>query len=131
MPKVSEMLPSSYLKQSDIGDGKLFTIKNFKRENLAPEGEIPEFKWVMFFNEAEKGVVMNSTNIQLCEKIFGSDDTDDWLGKRIVLYVDDNVSFGGKIVGGIRVRKPKSAAAAESVAAPKPVVDEFDSDVPF
>jgi hypothetical protein len=29
-------------------------------------------------------------------------------GGKIVLYRDDNVSFGGRMVGGIRVRAPRS-----------------------
>lgn len=48
---------------------------------------------------------MNSTNIQLTTKVTGTDETDDWPGQKIILYVDDNVSFGGKLVGGIRIRR--------------------------
>lgn len=125
MPKVHEMLESKYLKKEDIGEGKLYTVAGFKKENLAQEGEPPEYKWVMRFEEAEKPLVLNSTNIQLCEKAFGSDDTDDWIGKKLVLYVDENVSFGGKIVGGIRVRAQKKAKPAA------PSVDEFDDGPPF
>ena len=124
--KTSQMTSSKYLKQDDVGDGKLVTIKGFKRENVAQEGEPPEYKYIMGFEELEKPLVLNSTNIQLAERAMGSDETDEWIGKKLVLYVDPNVSYGGKIVGGIRVRAPKS-----SKAAPKPVVDELADDIPF
>jgi hypothetical protein len=120
------MTSSKYLKQDDIGDGQLFTVKGFKRENVAPEGEAVENKYIMFFDEAEKGLVMNSTNIQLAERAFGSDETDDWIGKKIVAYVDPNVSYGGKIVGGIRLRAPKVKPGSK----PAPAADD-DMDVPF
>ena len=124
--KVSTMTSSKYLKQDDVAEGKLVTIAGFKRENVAQEGEPPEYKYIMGFEELEKPLVLNSTNIQLAERAMGSDETDEWIGKKLVLYVDPNVSYGGKIVGGIRVRAPKS-----SKAAPKPVVDELADDIPF
>lgn len=126
--KTSAMVESKYLKQDDIGEGKLVTISGLKRVNLAQEGDAPEFKWTISFEELDKPMVLNSTNIQLCERACGSDDTDDWIGKRIVLYVDENVSFGGKIVGGIRIRKPKSPSA---VKPPVQSDDSFADDIPF
>ena len=62
----------------------------------------------------------------------------DWVGHKIVLYHDPTVSFGGKLVGGIRVRMPRNAKAAPAKAAPKPAPEEpkdFDPDnddgIPF
>jgi len=34
-----------------------------------------------------------------------ADDTDLWIGKKIKLYFDENVEFGGQMVGGIRVAR--------------------------
>lgn len=102
------------------------------QRNVAKSGAEPEHKWCLLFREEEKPLVLNSTNIQLCKAIFGSDDTDDWKGKRVVLYTDPSIMYAGKVVGGIRVRKPKATAPP---AAPPPVVptaDEvFDDDAPF
>lgn len=122
MPKVSQMLESKYLKKDDVGEeGTVCTVKAFARTNVAQEGEPPEHKWLMAFEELEKPMVLNSTNIQLCEKIFGSDDTDDWIGKRLIVYSDPNISFGGKIVGGIRVRKHSNGQPR------RPAGDDFDT----
>ena len=32
----------------------------------------------------------------------GDSETDNWPGKKIVVYDDDSVEFGGKVVGGVR-----------------------------
>jgi len=112
MPKVGDMRESKFLKQSDVGNGVLLTITGCEQHNVAMEGQPPEQKWCLIFAETSKPFTINSTNLQLCEQIFGSDDTDDWMGHKLVLYNDPNVSYGGKLVGGIRVRAPRTAAPA-------------------
>lgn len=131
MPKTSEMRESKFMKKEDVGTGALVTIESVEPHNVAKEGAPPENKWCLVFAEADKPLVLNSTNIQLCERIFASDDTDDWVGKKIVLYTDPNVSYQGKVIGGIRVRAPKKTAAA--AAPPKPTVEELidDDSIPF
>jgi len=116
MPKTSDMRESKFLKQSDVGErGALLTVSNCIQKNVAQEGADPEMKWCLTFEENDKPLVLNSINIQVCEKVFRSDDTDDWKGKKIVVYTDPNVSYGGKVTGGIRVRAPKTQAVEEPV----------------
>ena len=67
------------------------------------QGQPPEMKWVVHFSEC-KPLVLNSTNGQLISNALSSPETDDWAGKQIVLYNDPNVSFGGKLTGGVRAR---------------------------
>lgn len=152
MPKTSEMRESKFIKQDDIGRGLLLTIQGCKKYNVAAEGADPEFKWCLTFAEIAKPLVLNATNIQLIENITGSDDTDNWIGKQIVLYVDPTVTFGGKLVGGVRVRRPKpgtNGASKPVQAGPPPLPpmrvpapaqpqpgeelgeSEFDDSVPF
>lgn len=120
--KTSDMRESKFLKQSDVGQGLLLTIQGIEQHNVAKEGADPELRFCMTFAESEKPLVLNTTNAQICEKIFGSDETDDWTGRKIVLYTDPNVSFQGKIVGGIRVRAPKlKPVVAKPVQAVQPV----------
>lgn len=130
MPKISEMRESKFLKKEDVGRGVLATIAGCDQMNVAMEGAGQELKWCLHFKELEKPLVLNSTNIQLCANICASEDTDYWVGKRIVLYTDPNVSYGGKLVGGIRVRAPKPSAAPPP---PPPVATEeiFDDEIPF
>ncbi len=129
MPKTSEMRESKFMKKEDVGAGALLTIESCEPHNVAKEGAPPENKWCLSFAEADKPLVLNSTNIQLCERIFGSDDTDDWIGKQIVLYTDPNVSYQGKVIGGIRVRAPKKGSVKPK---PEPVAEYLtDDDIPF
>lgn len=130
MPKISEMKESKFLKQADVGTAVLWTVHGVERVNVAKEGAEPEYKWAMSFAESDKPLVLNWTNIQLCERIFGSDDTDHWTNKKIVLYIDPNVSYGGKVVGGIRVRAPKPGSV-KAPAPPPPVTELTDDDIPF
>jgi hypothetical protein len=107
MPKISEMKSSKFLKKDDVGDGTVCTISGVSQENVAKEGVDPEMKWCLHFTNFDKPLVLNTTNMQLIAKFLQSEDTDEWEGKKIILYDDPSVSFGGKLTGGIRVRPYK------------------------
>ena len=129
---ISHLKQSKYLTRADAGAGILVTIKEIFQDNVAKEGAPEEMKWCMGFEEVEKPMVLNSTNGQIIAAITGSEETDEWKGRKIVLYDDPNVSFGGKLVGGIRVRAPRGKAAQ---AAPKPAPvappEASDDEPPF
>lgn len=108
---INELKTSNFLKRSDVGDGTLVTITGLSRENVAKEGAPEELKWVLHTAEFDKAMVLNSTNGQLISHALKSDESDDWTGKQIVLFDDPSVSYGGKLVGGIRVRAvPRTGA---------------------
>jgi hypothetical protein len=131
VPRTSEMRESKFIKQSDVQTPVLWTVTGCERHNVAQEGAEPDMKWCLTFAEIDKPLVLNSTNIQLAERAMGSDNTDTWIGKKLVLYVDPNVSYGGKVTGGVRVRGPKKAAAAPTPPPPPVVADLTDDDIPF
>jgi hypothetical protein len=120
--KLDQMLESRYLKQSDFTQPALLTIKGVSRVNLAAEDEIPEYKWTLSFVEKDKPMVLNSTNLKRTFKAAG-DDTDLWPGKRIVVYVDDEVEYAGKVVGGLRIR----AAKANPAPAANPTIAKVEA----
>jgi hypothetical protein len=134
--KTSELKQSKYLKKEDCGEeGILVTITGLKQENVALEGKPDELKWIMHFNEA-KPLVLNTTNTQLIEKALGSDETDDWIGQKIVLFHDENVSFAGELKGGVRcdvTRTKRYHAKGKPAPAGKPPksFEDFESDPPF
>jgi len=121
--KVSQMIESKYLKQSDIDGDVTITVQSLKRVNVARDDEDPDYKWTCKFEEFEKPMVLNSTNIKRMAKALG-DDTDDWTGKKVVLYVDPDIEFGGNVVGGLRVRALKQLR-------PAPSKRVNDDDIPF
>jgi hypothetical protein len=142
MPKVSDAFPSKYLaadvdvKDMDEG-GTILTIRAGDFE-LVGQGDDQEQKLVLYFEEVNKGLIVNKTNATTLSQILKSDDTDDWIGKAVKLYAKD-VEFSGKMVRGIRVntRLPVAAKAAGKGKAPVPqTVDgpgdnDSDEDVPF
>lgn len=137
---VSQLKQSKFLTRADVGRGMLATIKEVFQENVAKEGAPEELKWCIAFEESEKPMVLNSTNGQIIAAVTKQEDTDHWPGHKVVLYDDPNVSFGGKLVGGIRVRAPRAPAAqaAPRQAAPAgappaaaPPAQEPPDDVPF
>lgn len=126
MPKTSEMVQSKFMRKEDIDDDTRVTIKGVKLEDMGQQGSA-EQRWVVYFKEFPKGMVLNVTTIRVLEAAFG-DDSDMWIGKPCLLYVDPNVSFQGRVVGGLRIRTPRKQAAAPVA---KPVDAEFDDSIPF
>lgn len=110
--RIGELTNSKFLKKDDFPEAKLLTVRDVQKENVAPPNQPKKERGVMYFNEVEKGMVLNSTNLKRAALALNSEDTDDWLGKKIVVYFDENVEFGGDIVGGLRLRafkaKPKN-----------------------
>ena len=131
MPKTSEMIESKYLKKEDVGeDGTVVTIVSVERVNVAKQDQKAEYKWTLLFEEFDKPMVLGPTNIRLAEKALGSDDTSDWQGKKIVVFNDPNITFGGEVTGGIRIRAHRKAAAPREIK--RPPIDQLDeSDPPF
>lgn len=121
MPHISEMKESKFLKKEDCGAGILVTISGCEQMNVGMENQPPDHKWCLTFNEPLKPMVLNSTNAQLIAAALGSENSDDWIGRKIVLYNDPSVSYQGKLIGGIRARAPRGQAAAAPKPAPKPV----------
>lgn len=118
MPTIHDLKTSKFLTKADVLKPILVTIAGYQQVNVAMEGAAPEEKYALTFNETEKPMVLNSTNGQLIARITGSEDFDDWIGRKIVLYNDPNISFGGKLTGGIRVREPRNQPAPAPAAAP-------------
>jgi hypothetical protein len=103
MPKVSDVYKSSYLRAADVEEPLTVTIKSASIEEL---GEDKDEKIVVLFEELDRGLVLNRTNADYLSMICNSDDTEDWPGTRVGLFVQP-VSFKGKLVDSIRVTKPQ------------------------
>lgn len=133
MPNISVLKTSNFIKKEDCDPPALVTIDRVMEENVAKEGAPPELKWCVHFKEIDKPMVLNSTNGQIIAKILGSEETNDWTGHKIVIYHDPSVSFGGKLVGGIRCRAPRAPAnPAKATTQPAmPVEDDGGDSVPF
>lgn len=129
--RIGDMKESKFLKKEDVGHGKLVTITSLEQQNVAMEDQPSELKWIVHFREFQKGMVLNWTNIQLISKALNTEETNDWIGKQVVVYEDANVSYGGKITGGIRVRTKKNTPTSIPVSISTPVNDYDGTDIPF
>lgn len=130
--KAGQMIESKYLKKEDLdGEEVIVTIVKIGQGNVAMEDQPEELKWMIRFKEFKKPMVLNSTNIQLLTKACGTDETDEWVGKEVVIYVDDNVSFGGKLVGGVRIKSARPVAAPKRVGEPKRGNFDDLEEIPF
>lgn len=123
-----QLVPSNskYLTKDDAGeDGIVLTIKGFRMETLkGDDGE--EDKMVMHFMEDVKPMVLNRTNSQLIGVVTGCKTAGEARGKQLVVFNDPTVGFGGKITGGLRIKKISGAPKAAPAKA-----EELDDGIPF
>lgn len=106
--KRNHAFPGNYLAKDDVADPITAVVGTVNLEPVKCEhGD--EHKPVMRFrNDQLKPLILNLVNWQTIEDAYG-DDSDAWIGKPIEVYCDPSVMFGGRRVGGVRVRIPKQA----------------------
>lgn len=115
MPKLSEVFTGSLLKAEDLkGRETKVTIESVDVKDFEDGKKI-----LLRFKGKDKALVANKTNCTIISEVLGSDDTDDWEGKSITLYVK-KVEFKGDLVPAIRVKLEEKSISAED-----------DSDSPF
>jgi hypothetical protein len=122
-----QLVPSNskYLSKADVGeDGIVLTIKGFRMETLESDDGNEE-KTVMHFLEDFKPMVLNRTNAQLVGVCTGAKTAGDAKGKQIVVFNDPTIAFGGKITGGLRIKKVTGAPKAAQAKS------ELDGDIPW
>jgi hypothetical protein len=104
--RVTEFCPSPHLEPLDIGDKigdeKVLTMKAVQVETV---GSDQVRKGVLFFEEFNRGWVLNKTNSRTIAALHGNE-TKQWKGKRITVYRSET-PFAGKTVPCIRVRETK------------------------
>lgn len=100
--KRDDVFVSNYLKVKDLRGGpKVLTIKDVVMESFTDDEGGDQNKAVVYFQEIEKGLILNQTNWDALEPQLG-EDTDDWKGKKIRLKVSKITAFG-KPSEGLRV----------------------------
>jgi len=100
--KIKRFLRGKYLRSIDFPEPATVTVSGVSEKKF----ERGQEKVVLHFEGLQKPLVMNDTNLLSAMEVFGSDDSDDWVSKRIEIYNDPNVEFEGKSVGGLRLRAP-------------------------
>ena len=125
-----ELVPSQskYLAKNDVGeDGLILTIRGFRREEVKGDDET-ELKVVMYFVEDVKPMILNRTNAALLAGATGVAKAGEAKGKQIVVYNDMSVSFGGRVTGGLRIKRIAGAPKTAPKSAPG---SSLDDEIPF
>ena len=128
---------SKYIQQSDVENSPhkslLVTIKAVTEENMASDSQAERMKYVIHFEENYKPWAPGAETLAVIKQIAGTGNVDDWPGTKLVMIIDPNVSYQGKITGGIRCRKPKNQPETQQVEVQQvevqPTVSE--DDIPF
>jgi hypothetical protein len=107
---LDELFPSNYLRAADIQGEQIFTIKAVEVEMLKnKDTKKDEPKPILYFEEAEKGIVLNKTNKNTLEQLFSTTIIADLIGKRVILHTPDVEGFG-KVAPAIRIKAQKPPA---------------------
>ena len=121
--KRGEVFQSNWLQAADLGDGDLVvTVKEVTMEKLKDQQTKQDVeKPVVHFVEDLKPMVLNVTNWKQIEKATGCEDTDEWQGKKIILFAMEVEAFGEmKMAIRVRSHAPKVNKPAPTQGKPGP-----------
>lgn len=95
----------NYIGEWDFEDGKdqIVQVKDVKAEVIQNQ-QGREEKSVMYFENGVKPLILNVTNMKAIEKSTGTPYQDEWVGKKLQLYVT-LVSAFGDTTKAVRVRE--------------------------
>jgi hypothetical protein len=124
--KRSEAFPSAYLNRDDCTAPIRAIIKSVALEPVKDQdtGGSSE-KPVAHFASGVKPLILNVVNWATLEDCLGVD-SDEWAGKQIELWLDPSVTFGGKRVGGVRIRIPQPGQEPSALLTFDAAIDACD-----
>ena len=100
---VMRFFPSKYIACSDLnGQCVSLTIRELKATELDDDNGSKVTKPVLFFVEAQKGLLLNKTNARAIAGIYGRE-TDQWIGKPITIF-PAQTEYKGEPVECVRVK---------------------------
>jgi hypothetical protein len=112
---------SKFLSATELGDKKIRTrILKVKKERLRGQDGKEKPKFILWFNNLDKGLVLNATNIKTLVDALGKTPSG-WLNAELGIFTEPTM-MAGKPTRGVRLLvlgKPPGPAPAP-VPAPKP-----------
>jgi len=110
----SEAFPSKWLNKTDIQHPTQAVIARVEMQEVGFEDD-KENKPVMTFRGGHiKPMTLNAGNWDTLEQAYGHN-SDEWIGKPVEIFIDPDVKYAGKKVGGLRVRLPSAPAPSAAV----------------
>jgi hypothetical protein len=131
MPTTDDLKQSKYFGKADVANGPVkAVIASWAKEEVGSDKDI---QFVVHFQGDVKPLILKPTNGDRIKAVTGTGDLDKWAGKEITLYLEPNVEFQGKLVGGVRVAVPGQVLRQQPIDPTPP--DDADvptgSDIPF
>ncbi len=131
MAKIGDIYGGNFLKADDIkGKGDI----RVQIEQVTYDEYDGKKRALLHFKGREKVLPLNVTNANMLAEILGTDEMDEWEGKRITLYTT-RVDFQGKRVDAIRIKEVKAPAPAplpiKPAPKPEPEPEEYDKEEEF
>ena len=126
MPNINEVYTSSsgFLKAEDIVKPTTATIESIElNERDYNDGKGIKKQLVLSFVGKDKKLGLNQTNAQKLAELTGSDDTDDWIGTTIKLFVE-KVKVGNETKPAIRIWPELPPQGKRVEKAPEPDEDD-------
>jgi hypothetical protein len=127
MVKRKEAFPSKWLGATDLNGGPaVAAIKVAALETLKGYDGADTQKVVIYFAHKYKPLPLNRVNYDSIAAVAGTDETDDWAGTKVELFVTQE-TVKGKLTDCVRVRKPGMVAKTKSKKSDDPKPDFNDS----
>ena len=104
MKDVTKVQNRRFLKKADLSKELRLTIREVLEEDVALEGAPEKLRFVLYFEEIEKALILKWNIAKAIEAITDSRDMDAWPGHKIIVYHDPDVLYEGRSVGGLRVK---------------------------
>lgn len=122
---------SKYMKKDDVPeDGVDLTIKQFSKEVVKGDGGDEQKVALHFEEDGYKPLLLNQTNIARIKAATGETTTEAVKGKKVKVFCDPFVEFGGRMVGGVRIKKADAVKAPETSLKDQGLDDDLSS-IPF
>ena len=91
-------------------DGKkeiVVTVSKLCQEKVTGQQGRKEDCFVVYFQEFDKGMILNRTNARAIEKVAGTGLVEEWRDTQVTLYVEKGVKAFGDVVDALRIRDKK------------------------
>lgn len=95
---------SPYLRADDVKAPMTLTIESVEAVAFKNDDEPDRECILVKFREIDQGVVAGKPSLRQLVEILGTDESDEWVGKKVCLFVDPSVKFKGKKMACLRFR---------------------------
>ena len=124
----------TYIGEADFepGEEKVLTIGSINSKETIVTNEGKSTKAVVHWVEKEKSMILNVARAKAIQKVTGTPYMDEWVGKKVQLYIDNKVKAFGEIVSAVRVRPfaPKAQPKQEAKDDSELICEECGKPIP-